>query len=174
VFSFYVTYLAVDLGFGLIAAGAGFALMQGVGVASRVIVGWVADRIGSARKTLILLALGSATMAAVIALHGPGWPWLAVLAAAAVSGVAVASWNGVYLGEVARIAPATHVGEATAGSSFFAFLAYAISPSLCSLIIHATGSYRIAFLTVAVAPLIAALLLARSLSEEQPRKPASS
>jgi MFS family permease len=161
VFSFYVTYLAVDLGFGLIAAGAAFALMQGVGVGSRVVVGWVADRIGSARKTLILLALGSATMATVIALHGPDWPWTVVLIAAAVSGVAVSSWNGIYLGEVARIAPKEHVGEATAGSGFFAFLAYAISPSLCALIIASTGSYRAAFLTVAVAPLGAAILLFR-------------
>jgi len=161
VFSFYVTYLAVDLGFGLVAAGAAFALMQGVGVGSRVVIGWVADRIGSARKTLILLALGSATMATVIALHGANWPWFAILISAAISGVAVSSWNGVYLGEVARIAPKEHVGEATAGSGFFAFLAYAISPSLCALIIASTGSYRTAFLTVAVVPLCAAFLLFR-------------
>lgn len=162
VFTFYVTYLAVDLRFGLIAAGAAFAMMQGVGVGSRVVVGWVADRVGSARKTLVLLALGSATMAAVIAFHGADWPWAAVLASAAVSGVAVASWNGVYLGEVARIAPKEHVGEATAGSGFFSFLAYAISPSLCSFIIASTGSYRAAFLTVGVAPLAAAFLLFRN------------
>ena len=161
VFSFYVTYLAVDLGFGLVAAGAAFAMMQAVGVGSRVVVGWIADRIGSARKTLILLALGSTTMATVIAFHGADWPWPAVLAAAAVSGVAVSSWNGIYLGEVSRIAPADKVGEATAGSGFFSFLAYAISPSLCSLIIASTGSYRAAFLIVAVAPLGAALLLFR-------------
>jgi MFS family permease len=161
VFSFYVTYLAVDLGFGLVAAGAAFALMQGVGVGSRVVVGWVADRIGSARETLILLALASAAMATVIALHEADWPWFAVLAAAAVSGIAVSSWNGIYLGEVARIAPKEHVGEATAGSGFFAFLAYALSPSLCSLIVASTGSYRAAFLTVAVAPICAVLLLFR-------------
>ncbi len=161
VFSFYVTYLAVDLGFGLVAAGAAFAMMQAVGVGSRVVVGWVADRIGSARKTLILLALGSTTMATVIALHGADWPWPAVLAAAAVSGVAVSSWNGIYLGEVSRIAPPDKVGEATAGSGFFSFLAYALSPSLCSLIIASTGSYRAAFLIVAIAPLGAALLLFR-------------
>ncbi|MSP48203.1 MAG: MFS transporter [Alphaproteobacteria bacterium] len=161
VFSFYVTFLTADLGFGLVAAGAAFALMQGVGVGSRVVVGWVADRIGSARRTLTLLALGSATMATVIAFHGADWPWPAVLAAAAVSGVAVSSWNGVYLAEVARIAPSARVGEATAGSSFFAFLAYAVSPSLCSVVIASTGSYRTAFLMVAAAPLGAALLLGR-------------
>ncbi len=161
VFSFYVTYLAVDLGFGLVAAGAAFAMVQAVGVGSRVVVGWVADRVGSARKTLILLALGSTTMATVIAFHGADWPWPAVLAAAAISGVAVSSWNGIYLGEVSRIAPPDKVGEATAGSGFFSFLAYAISPSLCALIVASTGSYRAAFLTVAVAPLGAALLLFR-------------
>jgi MFS family permease len=161
VFSFYVTYLATDLGFGLVAAGAAFALMQGVGVGTRVVVGWVADRIGSARKTLIVLALGSATMATVIALHRPDWPWFVVLAAAALSGLAVSSWNGIYLGEVSRIAPRDKVGEATAGSGFFSFLAYAISPSLCSVVVAATGSYRVAFLMVAAAPLGAAFLLYR-------------
>ena len=162
VFSFYVTYLAADLGFGLVAAGAAFAVMQGVGVGSRVLVGWVADRIGSARKTLTVLALASATMATVIAFHGADWPWALIMIAAGVSGVAVASWNGVYLSEIARIAPPDKVGEATSGTGFFSFLAYAISPSLCSLIVASTGSYRIAFLVVATAPLVAAFLLARA------------
>lgn len=162
VFSFYVTYLAADLGFGLIAAGAAFAAMQAVGVGSRVLIGWIADRIGSARKTLLVLALASATMATVIAFHGSDWPWPAIMIAAAISGVAVASWNGVYLSEVARIAPPDKVGEATSGTGFFSFLAYAISPSLCSLIIASTGSYRAAFLMVATAPLVAAFLLART------------
>ena len=161
VFSFYVTYLAVDLGFGLVAAGAAFAVMQGVGVGSRVLIGWIADRIGSARKTLMVLALASATMATVIAFHGAEWPLPAIMVAAGVSGVAVASWNGVYLSEAARIAPPDKVGEATAGTGFFSFLAYAISPSLCSLIIASTGSYRAAFLVVGSAPLVAAFLLAR-------------
>ena len=156
VLSFYVTYLTTDLGYGLVAAGAAFALMQGVGVGSRVLVGWIADRIGSARKTLVLLALGSTSMATVIAVHDPSWPWPVVLTSAAISGLAITSWNGVYLSEVARIAPKEKVGEATSGSGFFSFLAYAISPSLCSFIIASTGSYRAAFLTVAIAPLVAA------------------
>lgn len=161
VFSFYVTYLAADLGFGLVAAGAAFAVMQGVGVGSRVLIGWIADRIGSARKTLMVLALASTTMATVIAFHGVDWPLPAIMVAAGVAGVAIASWNGVYLSEVARIAPPDKVGEATAGTGFFSFLAYAISPSLCSLIIASTGSYRTAFLVVGSAPLVAAFLLAR-------------
>jgi MFS family permease len=122
-------------------------------------MGFLADRIGSARRTLVLLALGSSAMTATTALVGPSWPWAGVLAAAALAGVAVPSWNGVFLAEVARLAPPGRVGEATAGSTFFCFIGYVVGPAV-SAALAAAGGYRLAFLVAAAFPLAAAIALA--------------
>jgi MFS family permease len=160
IFNLYVTFLAEDRGFGLAAAGAAFAALQTVGVGARVAMGFLADRIGSARRTLILLALGSAALTAVTALVGADWPWPAVLAAAAAAGVTVPSWNGVFLAEVARLAPRERVGEATAGATFFCFIGYVVGPATSAALIAASGSYTLTFLVAAAFPLAAALALA--------------
>jgi hypothetical protein len=72
---------------------------------------------------------------------------------------AVTSWNGVYLAEVATLAPPDRVGEATSGSTFCTFIGYVVSPTLFAAIVAATGSYPGAFLLTAALPLTAALAL---------------
>jgi MFS family permease len=160
-FNFYVTFLAQDLGLELVAAGAAFATINTVGVGARVAMGFLADRLGSARRTLVLLALGSSAMTALTAAVGPAWPWPAVLAAAAGAGLLIPSWNGVFLAEVARLAPPARVGEATAGSTFFCFIGYVVGPA-GSAALAAAGGYRLAFLVAAAFPLAAAAMLAIS------------
>ncbi|GAB4188707.1 MAG: MFS transporter [Thalassobaculales bacterium] len=157
--TFFVTFLTEHVGYSLVAAASLFALMQALGVVSRVAVGWIADVVGSARITLLLLAVASAALMAAVAMIGPQWPPLAVLAVAAVAGVAVASWNGVYLSEIASLAPPDKVGEATAGSTFVTFAGYVICPSAVALLVGATGDYAIGFLAAAAFPASAAVAL---------------
>ena len=157
--TFLVTFLATDVGLTLAFAGGIFAVTQAAGTVSRVAVGWVADRIGSARVTLALLALASCILMATVASIGPSWPVAAIVAVSAVSGLAVTSWNGVYLAEVATLAPPDRVGEATSGSTFCTFIGYVVSPTLFAEIVAATGSYPGAFLLTAALPLTAALAL---------------
>ena len=154
-----VTFLTTDVGLGLALAGGIFAVTQVAGTVSRVAVGWVADRIGSARVTLALLALSSSILMATVAAIDAGWPTAAIVAVSAVSGLAVTSWNGVYLAEVATLAPPDRVGEATSGSTFCTFIGYVVSPTLFAAIVAATGSYPGAFLLTAALPLTAALAL---------------
>ena len=160
IFNLYVTFLAGDLGFGLAAAGAAFAVLNAVGVGARVFMGFVADRLGSARRTLVLLAVGSSALVSLTATVGASWPWAAVLAAAAAAGFTVPSWNGVFLAEVARLAPPERVGEATAGATFFCFIGYVVGPAASAALVAASGSYRLAFLVAAAFPLAAAIALA--------------
>jgi MFS family permease len=98
---------------------------------------------------------------ATVAAIGPGWPVAAIVAVSAVSGLAVTSWNGVYLAEVATLAPPDRVGEATSGSTFCTFIGYVVSPTLFAAIVTATGSYPGAFLLTAALPLTAALALVK-------------
>ena len=151
--TFLVTFLVEEAGFSLASAGVVFSATQMAGFVARVAMGWMADRIGSGPLTLLALAGGGfATMLAVAAI-GPGWPLVAVIAVGSAAGVAATSWNGVYLAEVARLAPAARVSEATAGSTFFVFIAYFVAPIMFATAVSAVGSYRACFAVVALIPL---------------------
>jgi MFS family permease len=149
VFSFLVTYLVDDKGMALAAAGFAFATMQVVATGGRITTGWFADRIGSGRKTLILLAGLSAVMTVALTAIEPGWNLMAVATIAGAAGFAIASWNGVYLAEIARISPPRYVGDVTAGSTFFTFIGYVVGPSLFGTLVAVTGGYFLSFLVVA-------------------------
>jgi len=160
-FSFQATFLNVEIGLSLAAAGTLFAATQAVGVVGRVAAGWIADRLGSGARALVLLGLGSGAMLMVTALIGPGWGWGALLAWALLAGLAVGTWNGVYLSEVAALSPADQVAEATSGSTFLTFIGYVIGPFTFSLIVAWTGVYWPAYVAAGIPPLIAAFMLAR-------------
>ncbi|SBV99662.1 Major facilitator superfamily MFS_1 [uncultured delta proteobacterium] len=155
VLAFFVTQLTSELGFSLAVAGAAFSAMQVSGTFSRVIMGWVADRLGSA-KTMLLLALLSTAMVLVLAALGPDWPaWLVMFVGFAMGTTSI-SWNGVFLAEAARIAPLGRIGDATSGSTFFLFIAYAVGPFLFSLGIPLLGGYGVCFAVVAFVQVLAA------------------
>ncbi|HEX3500481.1 MAG TPA: MFS transporter [Stellaceae bacterium] len=159
---FYVTYLVTDIGITLTAAGIAFAVMQATGVAGRIVIGWLTDRLGSAMRTLTWLAAGSTAAVLLIAATGEGWPWWALLGSAAVAGLAVTSWNGVYLAELAHVAPPGKIGEVTAGASLLTFVGYVLGPAAFATIVDSSGSYRIAFVLAALLPASAVIVLRRA------------
>ncbi|MCW5751018.1 MAG: MFS transporter [Alphaproteobacteria bacterium] len=157
-FSFYVAHMTESVGLAVTLAGAAYAVLQVTGAAGRITAGWLADRF-SARIVLTGLAFAASLAALLTASLEPGLPWPALLAAAAFSGLAAVSWNGVYLAEVARIAPQGRVGEATSASTFLAFTGYATGPAAFALLVGQTGSYALAFSVLAVLPLTGGLSL---------------
>lgn len=159
---FYVTYLVADLGMPLTAAGVAFAVMQAAGVAGRIVIGWLADRIGSAMRTLAALALGSTCASLLTGACQSDWPWWVILSSAGASGLAATSWNGVYLAEIARVAPPGKVGDATAGTSILTFVGYVLGPAAFAVLVDVAGSYRIAFALAALLPLSAVIVLRRA------------
>ena len=169
-FSFYDTYLT-SLGVSLAAAGTAFAVLQAVGMVARVAMGFLADRMGSAIYTLILLGAGSSLAAVLAAALSLALPWPLVLAVSGVIGFIGVSWNGVFLAEVARLAPEGRVGEVTSGATLLTFLGYVVGPAAFSELVPLLGGYGACFLAVAVLPLISAAVLQRirALSEEPAR-----
>lgn len=158
-FSFYVPYFTADLGFAVTAAGTAYAVLQIGGAVGRISAGWLADRT-SAITTLRILGATSCLALCVTAALSSAMPWWAILVAATATGVSAVSWNGVYLAEVARIAPAGRVGETTSASSFFTFIGYAAGPAVFSLLVETTGRYDIVFLIFAALPATGLLSLA--------------
>ena len=160
-FSFYVTYLNAALGMSLTAAGTAFAVLQVAGMASRVAMGFLADRLGSGVRALILLGLGSSLAGILTASLSLGLSEAAVLAVSFVVGCIGVSWNGVFLAEVARLAPEGRVSEATSGTMLITFLSYVVAPAAFSAAIPLVGGYAPCFLFVAALPLISVGMLLR-------------
>jgi MFS family permease len=146
--TFSVTYLVVALHQSLSTAGLVFAVMQASSMFGRVILGWLADRITSAR-TLMFAAIGSTVATVLLGLSTAAWPLWAFLALAAFSGFVVSGWNGVQIAEIARRSPPELIGETAAGGVMFIFLTNPITPVAFAAFVAVTGRYDIAFLVSA-------------------------
>jgi len=154
-FAFGVTFLNHEIGLTLVQAGVAASTMLLTGMVGRVVMGWIADRLGSALSVLRVLAVGATLTALAFATIAPSWSYAAILAVFAAGGVAATTWNGVFLAEVARIAPPGKVGVATAGSAFITFLAYTFGPMIFGRVVSAVGAYGPVFAGIAVLGLVA-------------------
>jgi MFS-type transporter involved in bile tolerance (Atg22 family) len=128
------------------------------GVVGRVGWGVVADRLAPAP---VLRFLGAAIAAASLALAvaTPCWPPAAVAAAGIAMGATAIGWNGVLLGEAARLAPPGQAGAATAMLGVVFALVMLVAPSLFSLLVQTTGGYAAGFGLCAAAGMVGALAL---------------
>jgi MFS family permease len=159
-FAFTVTWLVEARGLALVAAGTAFAALQGAGVAARIFLGWLADRTGRPSVNLTLQAFPAAG-ALLLLIHLPGDAGRgAILAAAALAGFFGASWNGIYLAEVARLVPREQVADATAGSTLFTFLGYVLGPALFAQGVWLSGGWDVPMHAVAIQLALVALLAA--------------
>jgi len=128
---------------------------------ARVAMGFLADRLGSGVQALILLGLGSSLASVLAAGLSLDLPWAAVLAISAAIGFIGVSWNGVFLAEVARLAPEGRVSEATSGTTLLTFLGYVLAPAVFTTALPLIGGYGACFLAIAGLPLIAVAVLLR-------------
>lgn len=147
--TYMVTYLHEDMGIGLVTAGFMLAVAQTAGVAGRLVWGYVSDRYTGPVNTLALLALLIVVCAAAIPFIGTGSTWL-LLALLSVFGGCAIGWNGVYLAEVARQAPAGQASVATGGTLSMTFLGVVVGPPLFGVIASVFHSYALAYASLAV------------------------
>ncbi len=152
--TFFVTQLTTEIGYTLAVAGAAFSAMQFSGTFARVIMGWLADRMGGPRA-LILLAILSSVMVLVVSRIAPGWPVWLVTIIGLVVGTTSTSWNGVYLAEIARLAPKGRVGDATAGSTILTFTGYLLAPMIFAFAVPLVGRYGACFTALSIVALLA-------------------
>jgi MFS family permease len=160
-----VTYLVIFLverfALSLVLAGFVLSVAQISSVMGRLAWGAIADRVLTRRTMLGLLGLGMGISAIATLAAGPNWPqWLLYLYAAAFGATAV-GWNGVYIAEVARIAPGGRTSEATGGCLFFTFLGVVVTPPAFNAVLALSGGYALAYAIFGVPALaIGAWLLA--------------
>lgn len=146
--TFTATYAVTRHGASLAEAGRIVALMQGASMLGRIVMGWVADRMGHALRHLALQAVAAALAVGLLVLTGGHAPW-ALYGCAALVGFVAIGWNGVHIAELARVAPLPLVSDVTSAASLFGFLGSICGPLVFTLLVSATGSYALAFLLVA-------------------------
>jgi len=172
--SYLVSYLHLDLGYSLLAAGAALTASQVSSMLSRLLWGVLMDRLGSPLRVLGLGAIVAGVFGILMALARPDWPYGVMVAIVMLYAFAALGWNGVYFAGIARLAPAGSVVAATAGAQFFLYSGTVIGPLIFAGIVSLSGSYATAFLAFAVMSLAAGpwmLREARSLRATQARQP---
>lgn len=157
--AYLVTFLVESFALSLVLAGMVMAASQLTSVAARIAWGIFADRVASRRATLGLLGLGMGLTAITALAATPGWPLAALFAFAMAYGATAVGWNGVFLAEIARLAPPNRVGDATGGSAFFTFLGVVVTPPLFHLVLGLTSSYGVTYALFGVPALAAGLRL---------------
>jgi MFS family permease len=158
--TYLVSFLKIELAYSLVAAGLIFSAAQIAGVLGRVIWGAVADRVLNPRRVLAILGLTMALCGAAASSFSASWPLWAVLGICLLYGATAVGWNGVFLAEVARLAPDGRVAIVTGGTQFFTFAGVFIGPPVFGAVAAAAGSYAAGFALIAALPFVAVLALA--------------
>ena len=152
--TYLVSYLKLELGYSLLAAGVVFSVAMIAGVLGRILWGAVADHFFAPRSVLAALGLLMVLCGVAVAAFDATWPPAAVLVVCGIYGATAVGWNGVFLAEVARLAPEGRVAFLTGGTQFFTFAGVLIGPPLFGAIVSSAGSYGAGFVATAALPLL--------------------
>ena len=152
--TYLVTFLVESYALSLVLAGLVMAVAQVASVTGRLLWGLLADRVLRRRTILGLLGIGMGVSSLLALAAGPGWPMWLLLVYASAFGATAVGWNGVFLAEVARLAPEGRASAATGGALFFTFLGVVITPPLFNVVLALAGSYAVAYAAFA-APALA-------------------
>lgn len=144
--AFLVTFAVATLHADLVAAGVLLATAQAGGLIGRLAFGLVATRYYSAWVTVAALGFGMSACGLAMVLVTAAWPWAVMLLLSFVFGLTASGWNGVFLAEIARLAPEGRVGEATGAVLVPGFSGLVLGPLLVAAtagIIGLGGAYAI-------------------------------
>lgn len=147
--AFIATYVITRHGASLAEAGRVVAVMQVASMVGRVVLGWLADRVGHALRHLTLQAVASTAAVGLLILVGGHGSWT-LYGCAALVGVTAIGWNGVHMAELARVAPLPLVSDVTSAAGLFGFIGSICGPLVFTLLVSSTGRYDLAFIVMAV------------------------
>jgi MFS family permease len=137
--TYFVLFAVKHLDLGAAGAGALLAVAQGAGLAGRVGFGILVMRGAPAISLISLIGAGMAAAAALVAIAGPQLPPLLLTVVVALFGLTASGWNGVFLAEVARLAPPDRVGEATGAVLMASYTGLVMGPIVVGGIAAAAG-----------------------------------
>ncbi|MCP5027891.1 MAG: MFS transporter [Actinomycetia bacterium] len=142
-----------ELGWSLQLAGLVAALTGLLGIVARILWGRLAETRVAARPALLVMALGSVLVTALLWLSGVAGGWL-LWPTAVVLSFSLAAWNVVAMLAVIRSVPAALAGRGT-GAVMFGFLGgLAVSAPIVGWSVDVTGGYDTAWVVLGVVAMI--------------------
>lgn len=157
--TFLVIYLTTAQGMGLALAGTILAVAQVAGVAGRIGWGWLSDRFIPPRRLLGLLGLAMGAAGITFAAAGTTWPVAAFMLLAAIFGASAIGWNGVFLAEVANLAPAGQAATVSGASLFITYAGVVVGPPAFAQVVARTDSFSVAYLAIGSVMVLVGLFL---------------
>ncbi len=146
--SYLVVLLIERAALTVAVAGGALSVAMIAGIFGRLFWGVLADYGFSARSVLGLLGLLMATGAMLMTLIDNTWTLGFIYLVCFLFGASAVGWNGVYLAEVAHIAPPGRAGSATGASLAMTYSGVVILPSIFWLVHALTDSYAPGFMLV--------------------------
>lgn len=153
--AFLVTHLVVNLRLEHALAGVVLGVAQAGGLVGRLGWGFVSGRFCSARALLAALAVGMAVSATIVALLPEKTPLPILFPVAFLFGLTASGWNGVFLAEIARIAPEGRIAEVTGAVLMASYGGLFAAPLLISLL-AGLGGLPLAYCALALLAVAAA------------------
>ncbi|CAN7760695.1 MFS transporter [Cupriavidus necator] len=157
---YLMAFLHREIGLGLAQAGLIYALSQGAGMVGRLAWGHLADWSGSPRTVMMVIALLMTGSALCTGFASGGWLIVTLCAVVAMLGATAIGWNGIYLSELARVAPPDGVASVTGGALFFTYLGVVVGPPAFGYLAERANSLGTAYVALSSLPLLALALLA--------------
>lgn len=148
--SILVVFLVERAQLSVVRAGAVLSAAMLAGMVGRLLWGAAADYFRHARGVLIALGVTTALCAALMTQVNAQWPYALILLLAIVFGAVTLGWNGVYIAELARVAPTGQVAMATGASLLCAYLGAVVAPPVFALVLAVTGNYTVGFSLLAL------------------------
>ena len=159
--TYLVVYLWRELGMAPELAGAIAAMNHVSGIIARIILGAVAGRWVRSRTILTLLAFIMAGGLVLLGVSDASWPPALFFLISAILGIGGNGWVGLFLSEIALLAPEGRAADATSGNQFFMYGGIVIGPSLGSAILIGSDSYAVLFAAFAFFVTLAGFWLIR-------------
>jgi MFS family permease len=167
-----LAFLALDLhhtaGFALATASLFVAVANVSGIVGRIAWGALSDRaLSRGRKPLLLVLTAVGLLGALLLLATPRTaPTGVLVGVAAVAGLALIGFQGLWVTMIAEAAGPERVGAATGFAVTFITVSVAASPPLYGLVADASGSYRAIW--AALAGVLALAFVPAALIREKP------
>jgi len=159
--SYLVVFLVERADLSMVRAGAVLSVAMMSGMVGRLLWGAAADYFRSARGVLVALGVVTALCAAIMTQVSPQWPYAAIMVLAGIFGATTLGWNGVYIGELARVAPPGKVAMATGASLSCAYFGAVVAPPLFALVQWLSAGYILPFAMLGLLATAGVLSLAR-------------
>ena len=158
--TFLVVHLVGNLGQPLAVAGMALAIAQVSGVVMRVGVAVMADSLLATRWLLVMLG-GTMTLAALgLVVAHADWSQAAIFAVCGLFGLSATGWQGIYLAEVARLAPANRASVATGGIVAASYGGLVFGPLMFGAMVGAGLDYALGYFAMAILSALGSLALA--------------